>query len=231
MSGAEIILAIESVSVSYGATKALNAVNAFLPAGTMTAVIGPNGTGKSSLIKAIFGLVPYQGNISVWSQPARAVLSRMAYVPQRSQVDWKYPATVQEVVEMGRYQPGSWSMQLNAADKQAVTEALEQAGIAALKNRMIGELSGGQQQRVFIARALARKAELYLMDEPFAGVDIQSEEQILEILQMLNRQGKTLLVVNHDLDQVRNYFQQVWALSPAGIQMGTTQELMKPSKT
>lgn len=230
MSGAEIVLAIESVSVSYGATKALNAVNAHLHAGTMTAVIGPNGTGKSSLIKAIFGLVPYQGKIAVWAQPARAVLSQMAYVPQRSQVDWKYPATVQEVVEMGRYQPGSWSMRFSAEDKQAVAEALEQAGIVELKNRMIGELSGGQQQRVFIARALARKAELYLMDEPFAGVDIQSEEQILEILQRLNNQGKTLLIVNHDLDQVRKYFHQVWALSATGIQMGTTQELMKPSK-
>lgn len=227
MSDTEIILNINSVSVSYGATKALNAVNASLQAGTMTAVIGSNGTGKSSLIKAIFGFVPYQGNITVWSQPARAVLSRMAYVPQRSQVDWKYPATVQEVVEMGRYQPGNWGMRFNTADKQAVAEALEQAGIVELKNRMIGELSGGQQQRVFIARALARKAELYLMDEPFAGVDIQSEEQILEILQVLNRQGKTLLVVNHDLDQVRKYFQQVWALSASGLQMGTTQELLK----
>jgi ABC-type Mn2+/Zn2+ transport system ATPase subunit len=224
----EEILKIESVSVSYGSTLALGKVTAQLHSGMMTAIIGPNGTGKSSLVKAIFGLVPYEGKISVWSKPVQEVFSRMAYVPQRSQVDWKYPATVQEVVEMGRYQPGSWKFRLSPSDKSAVSEALDQAGISSLSKRMIGELSGGQQQRVFIARALARQADFYLMDEPFAGVDIQSEEKIVSILQQLNQDGKTLLIVNHNLEQVRNHFSQVWALSPSGIQIGHPQEILSP---
>lgn len=225
------LLKLEQVSVHYGSVVALDRVTATLEAGTLTALVGANGTGKSSLVKAILGLVPFTGLITAWEQPVDRVRNRIAWVPQRAQVDWKYPATVEEIVEMGRYRPGQWLYRLSSQDREIIQNALEQTGMTEFRKRQIGELSGGQQQRVFIARALARQADLFLLDEPFAGVDAHTEDQILNLLGQLRREGKTLLVIHHNLEQVMRTFENAWLLKPGTIQTGRPVDLLESQKT
>lgn len=224
------LLKLDQVSVQYGSVMALNRVTAALEAGTLTALVGANGTGKSSLVKAILGLVPYTGSITAWDQPIDRVRNRIAWVPQRAQVDWKYPATVEEIVEMGRYRPGQWLFRLNAQDREIIRDSLEQTGMTEFRKRQIGELSGGQQQRVFIARALARQADLFLFDEPFAGVDARTEDQILNLLGQLRREGKTILVIHHNLEQVVRTFENALFLGPSGIQTGKPADMLDSQK-
>ena len=204
-------LEVHRLTVSYGGRPVLWDVDATFPAGALSAIVGPNGAGKSTLLRASLGLVPVDaGHARVLGEPARSALRRVAYVPQRDAVDWDFPITVREVVEMGRYPRVGWFRRLGADDRAAVDEALERVGMAAFARRQIGRLSGGQRQRVFLARALAEEAPVLLMDEPFAGVDARTEAALLDLLGELRAAGHSVVVVHHDLGTVRRAFD--WAL-------------------
>ncbi|MEL6276862.1 MAG: metal ABC transporter ATP-binding protein, partial [Bacteroidota bacterium] len=186
-------------------------------------ILGQNGSGKSTLLKAILGLVEnYHGKISIWNKPIDEVRRRVVYVPQRSEIDFTFPATVRDVVLMGRYPHKKVFQRLGGEDQKIVNAALEELDIVDLQHRQIGELSGGQQQRTFLARALAQEADLLLLDEPFVGVDIPTEEKIIEVLRKLSEAGKTLLVVHHDLQAVPNYFDHVVLINQRLIAAGPT---------
>lgn len=199
------------LTVSYGPTPALWDVDASFPRGSLAAIVGPNGAGKSTLMGAALGLVAADaGQSLIFGEPSRAALDRVAYVPQRDEIDWDFPISVREVVEMGRYRSVGWVKRVGRADREIVADALDRVGMTPFTDRQIGQLSGGQRQRVFIARALAQQADLMLLDEPFAGVDVRTEGSILELLATLREEGKTIIVVHHDLETVRRSFD--WAL-------------------
>ncbi len=213
-----------NVSVSYHDRPVLRGVTLAIAAGRVTGVIGPNGAGKSTLLKAALGLVPLDsGRVRLFGRPALTQRRRVAYVPQRGAVDWDYPVSVADVVLMGRYPHLGLARRPGPADLARVRRALEETGLDDLANRQIGQLSGGQQQRVFLARALAQEADLLLLDEPFVGVDAATEEAIIGLIRRLKDQGRTVLLVNHDLTVVREYYddlvmlnQRVVAVGPAG---------------
>jgi manganese/zinc/iron transport system ATP- binding protein len=199
------------LTASYSSRPALWDVDAAIPAGTLAAIVGPNGAGKSTLLKAVVGLLKADsGHVLIEGQPAKAALDRVAYVPQRDEVDWDFPITVREVVEMGRYRTTGWVRRLKKGDHEVVAESLARVGMTPFASRQIGELSGGQRQRVFIARALAQESPVVLLDEPFAGVDARTESVLLDLLAEFRDEGRTIVVVHHDLGTVRARFD--WAL-------------------
>mgnify|MGYP000524399894 CR=1 FL=1 len=217
-------IAIKGLSHSYGNKRILTNININIPKGTLCGVIGPNGAGKSTLFKCILKLIDYDfGNVTLLDKPIEEVRKQIAYVPQKDEVDWTFPATVMDVVLMGRYPWKKMFDRINDEDKEIAMDALKDVGIEHLKDRQIGELSGGQQQRVFIARALCQGADIFLLDEPFVGVDITTEEKIIDILKRLASQGKTLLVVHHDLSSVEEYFDKVILLNQRLIAVGDTE--------
>lgn len=216
------IIDIKGLSLSYGYKRILTNIFLSLEAGHIYGVIGPNGAGKSSLFKSILGLVPYShGEISILGKPIEEVRRKIAYVPQKGNVDWSFPATVRDIVSMGRYPHLKLFDPFGKKDKAIINKALDQLGISELANRQIGALSGGQQQRVFLARALAQNADLFFLDEPFVGVDVTTEEKIIEILKSISGQGKTVIVVHHDLSTVKEYFDQVILLNQRLIAHGS----------
>lgn len=218
---------VHNITVSYTGAPVLWDVDFELPSGILAGIIGPNGSGKTTLLKTIMDIVkPDSGNVKVFGSDIDKVRSKIAYVPQRESVDWQFPINVMEVVLMGRYSGKGLFRRTTKADKEIATEALESVGMLAFKNRQISELSGGQQQRVFIARALAQKAELYFMDEPFAGVDMATEKTILEILLKLKDEGKTVLIVHHDLRTVREFFDYTILLNTRLVASGKTSEVL-----
>lgn len=220
---------IEGLSVSYDRRRVLSSIYLAVEPGQVIGILGPNGAGKSTLFKAILGLQqPDEGHIRIFGQPQGTEPGRIAYVPQKDEVDWTFPATVMDVVLMGRYPGKSWLQPLTREDRAHAIRAMEKLGIADLSSRQIGALSGGQQQRVFLARALCQEADMLLLDEPFAGVDMTTEEQIILLLRQLAREGKTLLVVHHDLSTVRTYFDQVLLLNRRIIAFGKTQDVFTP---
>ncbi len=226
---AERVVEIHDLTVAYGRRPVLWNIDADLPAGQLIAIIGPNGAGKSTLLKAMLGLVPLaSGYVRFWGQPFRAVRQRVAYVPQRESVDWDFPATVADVVLMGRYAQRSWWLRPSAADRQLVDRCLEQLGLSELRDRQIGQLSGGQQQRAFLARALAQQADLYLMDEPFAGVDAATEARTLALLESLRDAGQTVVVVHHDLHTAARYFDWVLLLNLRLVAAGPVAQVLTP---
>lgn len=203
-------LAIAGLTVSYGEKPALFSIDFVTPPGRMVAIIGPNGAGKSTLIKAALGIVPrIAGEVTVFGKPYAEARHRIAYVPQRASVDWDFPATALDVVLMGRYRDIGFLRFAGKRHRREAVDCLERVGMAAFAHRQIGQLSGGQQQRVFLARALAQTAELYVMDEPFAGVDAATERAIVSVLKELNAAGRTIICVHHDLATVRDYFDHV----------------------
>lgn len=207
----ESAINVEGLNVNYGKTPILWDLNFQLPKGILVGVIGPNGAGKSTLLKACLGLIkPISGKISLLGACAQQVRQKVAYVPQRETVDWDFPITAKEVVLMGRYGRLGLFGRLRKADREAADAALELVGMGPFADRQISELSGGQQQRLFIARALVQNADLILLDEPFAGVDLATEKAIMEILKRQKAAGKTILIVHHDLPTVPEYFD--WAL-------------------
>ena len=220
------LLELREVSVFYGSRPALDSVSLAIPHGAQVAVVGPNGAGKSTLFKAMVGLAPLRGGeMLIHGRPPAEYRDPVAYVPQREEVDWRFPVTVLDVVVMGRYGRKRWLRRLSSADHAAVSSSLERLGIADLAQRPIGELSGGQQQRVFLARALAQEPHVLLLDEPFTGVDIATREATLELLAGLREQGVTVLVSTHDLDLAAQRFDQVILLNQRLICAGRPEQV------
>lgn len=201
------ILEIHDLTVSYDQNPVLWNVDLSLPAGKLVGILGPNGAGKSTLIKAIMGLIsPTSGYVKVFDKPLNDVRARISYVPQRESVDWNFPASVLDVVMMGTYGKLGLFRRPGKKERDIAMRSLDQVGMSGFVKRQISELSGGQQQRVFIARALAQEADLYLMDEPFAGVDMSTETAIFQLLQEMTAAGKTVIVVHHDIHSAMNFF-------------------------
>lgn len=218
-----ISISVEDLSVSYEKKRVLTNIYLKIEAGNVIGVVGPNGAGKSTLFKSILGLIEMDtGEIFVEGRNISDVRKKIAYVPQKDDVDWSFPATVMDVVLMGRYPYKGIFQRINNQDKAIANKALTDMGILNLKDRQIGELSGGQQQRVFLARALCQEADIFFLDEPFVGVDITTEERIISLLKSLAAEGKTLLVVHHDLSNVEEYFDEVILLNQRLIAYGDT---------
>ncbi len=214
---------VEGLSVSYDRKRVLSNVYLHVEEGKLIGVLGPNGAGKSTLFKSILGLIDYSnGNISIYGKPIAESRKRIAYVPQRDEVDWTFPATVKDIVLMGRFPSKTIWQKMSADDHRIAHEAMEELSILDLADRQIGALSGGQQQRVFLARALCQEADILMLDEPFVGVDITTEEHIIRVLRKLSHEGKTLLVVHHDLASVGAYFDQVMLINQRLIAYGDT---------
>jgi manganese/zinc/iron transport system ATP- binding protein len=219
-------LSIHDVTVAYRRRPVLWDVDYDASPGRLIGIVGPNGAGKSTLLKAVLGLVPIaSGDIRIFGRPARKQRRLIGYVPQRESVDWDFPATALDVVVMGRYGQIGWFRPITRTHKHAALHCLEQVGIADLAGRQIGQLSGGPQQRVFLARALAQDAPLYLMDEPFAGVDAATEQAIVELLRRLRGEGRTCVVVHHDLHTVSEYFDQLVLLNTRIVAAGATRDV------
>ncbi|ATV58358.1 MULTISPECIES: metal ABC transporter ATP-binding protein [Fusobacterium] len=210
---------IKNLTVAYGENIALEDLNLNIEVGSLMALVGPNGAGKSTLIKTILKfLKQITGEIKINAKT-------LAYVPQRNSVDWDFPTTLFDVVEMGCYGRVGLFKRVSKEEKQKVLKAIEQVGMLEFKDRQISELSGGQQQRAFIARALVQEADIYLMDEPFQGVDSTTEKSIVEILKQLKAEGKTIIVVHHDLQTVPTYFESVALINKAVIVSGKVSEV------
>ena len=223
---AEPAIAVEDLTVAYGERPALWDIDLEVPAGTLMAIVGPNGAGKTTLIRAVLGLLrPAAGRIAVFGRPYGADRRLVAYVPQRGTVDWDFPTNVLDVVTMGRYGRLGWIRRPGRSDRAAALEALDRVGMTDFADRQISQLSGGQQQRVFLARALVQDAPLYLMDEPFQGVDAVTERAIVELLQGLRREGRTVVAVHHDLQTVQEYFDSVTLLNVRRIASGPVDEV------
>lgn len=200
-------LEIHDMTVAYHRKPVLWDIDLTVPEAKLVAIVGPNGAGKSTLIKAILGLVkPASGWIKIYGEPYEKQRALVGYVPQRESVDWDFPITAIEVILMGRYKQIGWFKRPRNEDYDAAYEALRKVEMTDYAQRQINQLSGGQQQRIFLARALAQNASIYFMDEPFAGVDATTERAILNILQELRKFGKTVVVVHHTLQTVREYF-------------------------
>jgi manganese/zinc/iron transport system ATP- binding protein len=212
---------VADLTVAYGATPVLWDVDLTVPPGVLMAIVGPNGAGKTTLIKAILELVrPAAGRVLIHGRPYEEQRRLVAYVPQRRTVDWDFPTNVLDVVLMGRYGALGWLRRPGRSERTLALEALEQVGMVELADRQISQLSGGQQQRVFLARALVQDARVYLMDEPFAGVDATTERAIVELLQRLRADGRTVVCVHHDLQTVTEYFDWATLLNVRRIASG-----------
>ncbi|HLL90392.1 MAG TPA: metal ABC transporter ATP-binding protein, partial [Tepidisphaeraceae bacterium] len=222
-------LEVHDLTVSYHRRPVLWNVDLAVPQGKLVGIIGPNGAGKSTLIKAVMGLLPLSsGWVQVLGQPVARMRQRVAYVPQRESVDWTFPVTVMDVVLMGRYGAVPWYKRIGRADRERAKAALDQVGMGNYAGRQISNLSGGQQQRVFLARALVQDSDIYLMDEPFTGVDAATEAAIVKLLQDLRAAGKTVLVVNHDLQTAEAYFDMLILLNMRLVAFGPTEQVFTP---
>lgn len=222
-------LHIEDLTVAYRDTPVLWDIDLDVPPGVMCAVVGPNGAGKSTLIKAALGLVrPVAGHVRFFGLPYDKARGRVGYVPQRSSVDWDFPATALDVVTMGLYGRLGWLRRPGRAEREQAMAALESVAMADFAARPISDLSGGQQQRVFIARALVQQADLYILDEPMAGVDAVTEAAIVTLLHRLRDQGRTVIVVHHDLQTVQRYFDWMVMLNVQVVAQGPVAQVYTP---
>lgn len=221
---------VHDLTVTYQSNPVLWAVDFTIPQGTCVAIVGPNGAGKSTLLKAIMGLLPLSsGYVKVFGEASvQKKRSLLAYVPQRGSVDWDFPISVLDVVLMGRYGRLPFYKKLRPLDYDAAMDALREVGMEDLASRQIGQLSGGQQQRVFIARALVQQAQIYLLDEPFAGIDAATEQAIISLFEKLKSSGKTVITVHHDLHTVLEYFDWGVLLNLRLISAGPIESVMTP---
>ena len=218
------IISIKDLSVSYERKRVLTNIFLEIEGGHIYGVVGPNGAGKSTLFKSVLGLIEVNtGSVLIKGRPVEEMRKHIVYVPQKDEVDWHFPATVMDIVLQGRYPHKKIYQRLSKHDHKIADQALHDLGISQLKKRQIGELSGGQQQRVFLARALCQQADIILLDEPFVGVDITTEDRIIKILQSLAVDGKTILVIHHDLSTVASYFDQVILINQRLIAFGDTE--------
>jgi manganese/zinc/iron transport system ATP- binding protein len=219
----ETVLAVRALHLSYDEQTALHDISFEIPAGDMLAIIGPNGAGKSSLLKSIMGLVqPRKGGVIEVDR------KRLAYVPQHQAVDWQFPVTVHDVVMMGLARQIGWLRFPRREHLQRVEAALERVGMSAYSKRQIGELSGGQRQRVFIARALAQKNDILLLDEPFAGIDASTENELINTISALNEEGITILLTTHDINMAFKRFKRILAINHSLVGIGSPQEMYTP---
>ena len=221
-----IPLSIEDVTVAYHRRPVLWNIDYQAPHSKLIAIVGPNGSGKTTLIKAILDLVPRAaGRVQIFGEEYRTQRHRVGYVPQRTSVDWDFPVSALDVVAMGLYRQIGWLKPVTRKHREVAKQALDRVGMVDFASRQISQLSGGQQQRVFLARALVQNADLYFMDEPFAGVDAATERAIVDILRSLREAGKTVIVVHHDLQTVHEYFDEVILLNMRLIASGPTGEV------
>lgn len=219
-------LCIRNLTVAYQKKPVLRNISLEIPEGNLIGIIGPNGAGKSTFIKAILELIPsVTGEVEIYGKSYKEKRKIVGYVPQRESVDWDFPTNALDVVTMGRYGHLGWIKRPSSKDKKMAMNCLEKVGMEGYANRQISQLSGGQQQRVFLARALAQDAKLYFMDEPFVGVDAATEKAIITLLNDLKKQGKTVLVVHHDLNTVKEYFDWLILLNVHLVAVGPTEEL------
>ncbi|MDK2952595.1 MAG: manganese/zinc/iron transport system binding protein [Kosmotogales bacterium] len=217
----EIVIEVNDLTVAYREKPVLWDIDLKIPRGVMMAVVGPNGAGKSTLIKALLEIInPIAGEVKFFGEPYRKARKRIGYVPQRESVDWDFPTTVLDVTLMGKYGYLGWIKRPTKKDKEEALEVLKKVGLTGFQNRQISQLSGGQQQRVFLARALMQDAEIYFMDEPFQGVDAKTEKAIINVLKEMKRKNKTLIVVHHDLQTIREYFDWITILNIRLVECG-----------
>lgn len=220
------MLEVCDLGVRYRETLAVWDVSFLVPSGQIMGLLGPNGAGKSTLFKAMLGLIPVtRGRVLLEGQPLKQQLQRVAYVPQRSQIDWDYPVTVEKVVMMGRTRQTGLLRQPSRQSREIVKSALERVGMRKYSRCQIGELSGGQQQRVFLARAIAQEADLFFFDEPFTGVDRQTEDIMFEVFAELKTAGKSLLIINHDFGASLDYYDRLLLLNQQLIAIGSKEEV------
>jgi manganese/zinc/iron transport system ATP- binding protein len=220
------VVEVEDMTVAYNVKPVLWDIDLKVPKGVLMAIVGPNGAGKSTMLKAMLDLIkPISGSVLFNGQSYYKQRKRIGFVPQRGSVDWDFPTTVLDVVLMGRYGHVGWIKRTTAKDKSYAMDALKKVSMEDFAKRQISQLSGGQQQRVFIARALVQDADIYFMDEPFQGVDAKTERAVIEILKELRTLGKTVLVVHHDLQTVKEYFDYVTLLNTQLIASGPVEEV------
>ncbi|MBD2022776.1 metal ABC transporter ATP-binding protein [Leptolyngbya sp. FACHB-36] len=220
---------VNQLNVRYREVQALQEVTVSIPPARLVGIIGPNGAGKSTLLKALLDLTPVSSGTVRWGdRPLVDQLDRVAYVPQRSQIDWTYPATVWDVVLMGRTRKTGWFQRFSATSRQLAAAALERVGMTQFRDRPIGQLSGGQQQRVFLARALAQEADVFCFDEPFVGVDQKTQAVLFEIFHELTHAGKTVVVVNHDLGESIKHFDHLIVLNTELVAAGPRKHVLTP---
>lgn len=219
---------VQHLHVSYYGKEVIHDISFSIDRGRLVGIIGPNGAGKSTLIKAILGLIPKdQGNVKAFGKPMKEVRKKIAYVPQRSQIDWDFPITVRDTVLLGTFPRLGLFRRPKKADRQWAEQCLAKVDMKEFSKRQIGELSGGQQQRVFLARALAQRAQLFFLDEPFVGIDVASEKTIIDILKQLRDDGKTVFVVHHDLAKIEDYFDELILLNKKLIQSGPVEDVFQ----
>ncbi|GAA5222302.1 metal ABC transporter ATP-binding protein [Membranihabitans marinus] len=222
-----IAVEAHNITVAYDRQPVLWEVDFEMPAGKLIGIIGPNGSGKTTLVKTLMGvLTPDSGYVEIFNEPLHEVRSKIAYVPQRESVDWDFPASVYDVVMMGRFSAKKLFQRPSKQDKLVVRQSIEKVGLTPFIRRQIGQLSGGQQQRVFLARSLAQEADIYFMDEPFVGVDAATETAILTLMLTMKDQGKTLIIVHHDLQTVSEYFDEVLLLNTRVIDYGPVETVL-----
>ncbi len=220
----------EKVNLSYGTRQVLKDVNFFVPNGTSLAIVGPNGAGKSTLFKAIVGLLPIDsGRILIHDQPIQSHKDCVAYVPQKEEVDWKFPVTVRDVIMMGRYNSRGWFSRPNKDDQKIVDQCLEELNIEKLANVSINELSGGQQQRIFLARAIAQMPHILLMDEPFTGIDSPTQEITFALIERLLSRKVTVVISTHDLNLASTRFDQALLLNKTVVAHGKPDQVFTPA--
>jgi len=220
-------LEIRDLTVAYHRKPVIWDIDYRAPSGKLIAIVGPNGAGKSTLLGACLGLIPrLSGETLFFGESLAKSRRRVGYVPQRESVDWDFPVHALDVVTMGLYRQIGWCLPVTRRYRQRALEALDRVGMAAFARRQIRQLSGGQQQRVFLARALVQEADLYLMDEPFAGVDASTERAVIGLLRQLRSEGKTVLVVHHDLQTLEEYFDEALLLNMRLIASGQTSEVL-----
>jgi manganese/zinc/iron transport system ATP- binding protein len=217
------VISVKNLTVSYQKKPAIKSINLKITEGSIVGIIGPNGAGKSTLIKAILGLLPYDtGEVKIFGKNLDESRKRISYIPQREQFDWDFPINVEDVVMMGRYSHLGMFSFPGKKDKEIVQEKIQKVGMQDFRTRQIRNLSGGQQQRIFLARALAQESDIYLMDEPFVGVDAKTERTIFDLMNELKQQNKTILVVHHDLGKVTEYFDKLILINQTLVAYGDT---------
>lgn len=222
-------LDVQNLHVSYNGKEVLKDINLSVETGKLIGIIGPNGAGKSTLIKAILGLISIdKGQIQINGGSLNKMRKEIAYIPQRSNIDWDFPIIVRDTVLLGTYPRLGLFHRPKKEDKDLAMESLVKVGMEQYANRQIGELSGGQQQRVFVARALAQNAETFFLDEPFVGIDVSSEEIIINILKELRDEGKTVFVIHHDLTKVKGCFDDLILINKELIGAGSVDKVFRP---